>query len=187
MNKIIIFFFSLFLIFGCSTQNRIVTNEPVEMKIVRYNDDQREYIKNYILYRNFDVEIVDTENYLTIKNMNEEVLTGILRLVQLKMDLIANNIANANTTRTENGGPFIRKYINVSVENGVEIIEDTETPLRHVYDPNHPDAIIDGERKGFVMMPNVDIVLEMMDMIAISRLYENIMEYAKNNFKDFVW
>ncbi len=99
---------------------------------------------------------------------------------RLRMDIIASNIANVNTTRTEDGGPYKRKIavfkenldnsINNNKLGGVEvagIVEDT-TPLKRVYDPNHPDA----DEEGFVMMPNVDILNEMADLIIATRSYE---------------
>ena len=105
---------------------------------------------------------------------------------RLRMDTIASNIANATTTRGENGQPYIRK-IAVFQENmqreldkasgtyktsfkGVKAvgIENDGSPTRKVYDPSHPDA--DGE--GYVNMPNVNILNEMADMIASTRAYE---------------
>ena len=78
---------------------------------------------------------------------------------------------STKTIITINGGPFRRNILYVSIEYGVQIIEDTKTPFRHIYDPSHPDAIIDGTRRGFVVMPNVDILIEMTDMIATSFLF----------------
>lgn len=105
---------------------------------------------------------------------------------RLRMDTIASNIANAETTRGENGQPYIRKIAvfqeNLNKElnpsNGkneqnmlgvkaVGIVEDP-TPLRRVYDPTHPDA----DAEGYVTMPNVNILNEMADMIASTRAYE---------------
>ncbi len=118
---------------------------------------------------------------------------------RLRMDTIASNIANATTTRGENGQPYIRK-IAVFQENlqqeldkstgtykesfkgvkAVGIVND-DSPLRRVYDPSHPDA--DGD--GYVTMPNVNIMNEMADMIASTRAYEanvNSMNAIKNMF-----
>jgi flagellar basal-body rod protein FlgC len=114
---------------------------------------------------------------------------------RLRSDVIADNIANANTTRTTEGGPFRRSrvvlrprveqpywrspFLPDSMDNGIgkgvrvaEIEKDYSTELRLVYDPTHPDAIQSGPRAGYVEMPNVDIVTEMVDMIAASRAYE---------------
>ena len=112
-----------------------------------------------------------------------------------RLDVIANNIANVNTTRTTEGGPFRKSrvvfrprvdqpywrspflpdYLDNGVGKGVQINrieEDVDTEPRLVYDPTHPDAIQSGPRKGYVEYPNVNIVNEMVDMIAASRSYE---------------
>ena len=111
---------------------------------------------------------------------------------RLRMDVISNNIANANTTRTEQGGAYHRRYVvfmprekelqsfeqmlqqavgyKKSTGEGVRavaIMEDEEQgPL--VYDPSHPDA----NEEGYVEKPNVNIVSEMVDMITAHRAYE---------------
>ncbi len=112
-----------------------------------------------------------------------------------RLDVIAENIANVNSTRTEQGGPFRRKrvifqsraenpywkgpFVPEFLDNGggrgvkiVSIEEDRDTKPRLVYDPGHPDAILSGPRKGYVEYPNVNIVNEMVDMISASRSYE---------------
>ncbi len=117
---------------------------------------------------------------------------------RLRMDLISNNIANATTTRTPEGGAYRRRRavfapINIRPDyrsplvpgriqsglgQGVRVIkiEEDSTPLRLVYDPNHPDAIQIGPKRGYVEMPNVNVVMEMTDLISASRSYEaNVM------------
>ena len=118
-----------------------------------------------------------------------EVSASGLSAERLAMDTIANNIANANTTRTAEGGPFKRQLVvfaqkqdassaSVAVAGGdpsasqagvhvVGIVNDN-SPDRLVYDPTHPDA----DANGYVHMPNVDVVKEMVDMMAASRAYE---------------
>ncbi|HWR43173.1 flagellar basal body rod protein FlgC [Sporomusa sp.] len=106
---------------------------------------------------------------------------------RLRMDVISNNIANANTTRTAEGGAYRRQMVvfeprsgqasfgqilssQIDAGDGVRvtgIIKDN-APLKLMYDPNHPDA----NREGYVEMPNVNIVTEMVDMITASRAYE---------------
>lgn len=107
---------------------------------------------------------------------------------RLRMDIISQNIANVNTTKTKEGGPYRRKVLlfeektnlnfghilNDTIENyqgsGVKvskIIEDTK-PLKRIYDPSHPEA--DGD--GYVLMPNVNTVEEMVNMISASRSYD---------------
>ncbi|MTI47984.1 flagellar basal body rod protein FlgC [Sporosalibacterium faouarense] len=108
-----------------------------------------------------------------------------------RMDIISKNIANANTTRTSSGTPYRRQMVvfeesknksfaehlsnftksrSLMEKNGVkisEIVED-KSPFKKVYDPGHPDA----DKAGYVNMPNVDIVKEMVDMITATRSYE---------------
>ena len=139
-----------------------------------------------------------------------------------RMNAIASNVANAETTRTEDGGPYRRKIVelhskvqetfgkvmrnaglhlsatdgahfaegdNESVEPGVsapsvaaaESIDPS--PFRSVYDPSHPDA----DESGYVQMPNVNVVTEMVDMISASRSYEanvTAVNAAKTMAKD---
>ena len=91
---------------------------------------------------------------------------------RLRMDTISNNLANANTTRTESGDPY-RRQIPVFAPNGnagvqvVGIAEDM-SPSRLVYDPQHPDA----DHEGYVSFPNVHVVKEMVDLITATRAYE---------------
>lgn len=124
--------------------------------------------------------------------------TSGLSAQRLRLDVITQNISNSNTTRTEDGGPYKRKTVlfesmqNPSSfdavlgkyqemgNNGVrvsQIVED-ETAFPVVYDPTHPDA----NENGYVQMPNVNIVDEMVNMISASRAYEaNVTAF--NNMK----
>lgn len=105
---------------------------------------------------------------------------------RLRMDTIASNFVNADTTRGKDGKPYVRK-IAVFQENlqkvlnpktgkteekllGVKSVgvEEDPSPLRVVYDPTHPDA----DANGYVKKPNVNILNEMADLIASSRAYE---------------
>ncbi|WP_094607661.1 Flagellar basal-body rod protein FlgC [Sporomusa silvacetica DSM 10669] len=106
---------------------------------------------------------------------------------RLRMDVISNNIANANTTRTAEGGPYRRQMVvfeprseqasfgqmlsqQMDTGDGVRVTGITKdtTPFKLMYDPNHPDA----NKEGYVEMPNISIVSEMVDMITASRAYE---------------
>jgi flagellar basal-body rod protein FlgC len=100
---------------------------------------------------------------------------------RVRMDAIANNIANADSTRTENGGPYRRQTVtfkavyddavgNHAVPAGVKVdsVRESATNYRTVYDPGHPDA----DANGYVRMPNVNVVEEMVDMISATRAYE---------------
>lgn len=106
---------------------------------------------------------------------------------RLRMDTISSNIANVDTTRSEQTGQPYRRKIAVFQENlskelnpstgqyenqlkGVKAvgIVDDNSPLKQVYDPSNPDANAD----GYVSMPNVDILNEMADLISSTRAYE---------------
>lgn len=107
---------------------------------------------------------------------------------RLRLDVISQNLANANTTRTENGGAYKRKAVifetatnqasfnNIlgqysgATYNGVRVsqIVTDNTPSPVVYNPTHPDA----NAEGYVEMPNVNTVDEMVNMISASRSYE---------------
>lgn len=162
-----------------------------------------------------------------------DITASALTAQRLRMDTIASNLANVNTTRREDGtvgayrrknvvfapileqagnkfiggmsggfanslplqpakngfsiGPDGRPLLTVGITHtanggaGVQVsqvADDTETPMRMVYDPTHPDA----NDEGFVEMPNVNVVTEMVDMISASRAYEanvSAMQSAK--------
>lgn len=107
---------------------------------------------------------------------------------RLRMDVISNNIANANTTRTAEGGPYRRQMVMFQPRNAgqssfsqifsqqmeagsgvrvVGIVKD-DSPTKKVYDPSHPDA----DTQGYIELPNINIVSEMVDMITATRAYE---------------
>ena len=123
-----------------------------------------------------------------------EVSASALTAERLRMDVTAENLANAQTTRTAAGGPYRRKEVVLAEAQGsfgaalrsaagVEVaqIAEDQTPLKQVYDPSHPDA----DANGYVQMPNVDPVAEMVDLISAQRAYEanvTAMQAAKQMF-----
>lgn len=122
------------------------------------------------------------------------ITASALTSQRLRMDVIANNVANAETTRTEAGGPYQRQQVvfeakqdspilrrssgqdsipasvNSTPGQGVRVaaILADDSPGNRVYDPNHPDA----DEDGFVTYPNVNVVTEMTDMLSATRSYE---------------
>jgi flagellar basal-body rod protein FlgC len=123
---------------------------------------------------------------------------------RLRMDVTAENLANAQTTRGADGQPYRRKEVVLGQASGgfgsqlaaamggansgtaaggveVQAIAEDASPGKLVYDPGHPDANAD----GYVEMPNVDTVTEMVDLISSSRAYEanvTAMQSAKQMF-----
>lgn len=109
-----------------------------------------------------------------------------------RMDVISENVANANTTRTADGTPYRRKIVTFEEKGGQTsfsrvlgkaayshgytgqgvkvsgVYEDYKTPMNMVYDPSHPDA----DENGYVTGPNVNIITEMTNMIDASRAWE---------------
>lgn len=108
-----------------------------------------------------------------------------------RMDIISENVANANTTRTEDGTPYRRKVVTFEERGATvgsfssylssasdsyqgkgvrigKVTEDEWTQMNMVYDPSHPDA----DENGYVTYPNINVVTEMTNLIDASRSYE---------------
>ena len=136
-----------------------------------------------------------------------EISASALTATRLRMDVIAENMANINVTRTASGEPYRRRYVvfqqkerttgsvfrrdndsfaahmkNAQFNGGgvrVSYIGEDQSEFKLDYNPSHPDA----DEDGYVRMPNVEVVQEMTDMMAAFRAYEaNIT--ALNTFKD---
>ncbi|NPA39788.1 MAG: flagellar basal body rod protein FlgC [Thermodesulfobacteria bacterium] len=98
---------------------------------------------------------------------------------RVRISVAATNIANADVTRTLQGGPYVAKdvvlrAVPISDKNpylqGVEVeaIVNSKRPFKMVYDPDNPDA----DKNGYVKYPNVDVVTEMVELLSASRAYE---------------
>jgi flagellar basal-body rod protein FlgC len=123
-------------------------------------------------------------DFFTSMNVSSSGMTA----ERTRMNLISSNIANANSTRTQEGGPYKRKdpvftavsatagFNSVLDRNGnanlkkVEVtqIREDQSPPRLQYDPTHPDA----DAQGYVALPNVNVIEEMVDMVSATRAYE---------------
>lgn len=121
--------------------------------------------------------------------------SGALNSQRTRLDIIAQNIANARTTRSPEGGPYQRRVVNFESElirsNGSAFgakdpglatvrvagvtIDPTHGPT--INDPGHPDA----DAQGMVTLPNVNLAFEMVDLITASRAYEANLNVAKNS------
>ena len=120
-----------------------------------------------------------------------DIIGGALNAQKSRLDIVAQNIANAQTTRTPNGGPYQRQVVNFETElirrgggTGASLqrvkiaqIATDRTPGQQGYNPQHPDAGAD----GLVTMPNVNLSYEMVDLITASRAYEANLAVAKNS------
>jgi flagellar basal-body rod protein FlgC len=107
------------------------------------------------------------------------------------MDIIASNLANIETTRTQGGGPYRRKMVVMSTKpieafdrilnaqvEGVQIddIVEDSSPFRMVYNPSHPDA----DENGNLLKPNVDLLVEMTNMVMAGRAFEANLSAIKS-------
>ena len=129
-----------------------------------------------------------------------KISSSALTAQRLRMNVLSENLANAQSTRGDDGGPYRRRDVVFSAvpagglfqglvdENPatalrkvqvVDVHKDTSAP-RKVYDPSHPDA---DPATGFVEMPNIQVMTEMVNMITATRAYEantTAMNQAKN-------
>jgi flagellar basal-body rod protein FlgC len=108
------------------------------------------------------------------------VSASALAAQRQRMNTIASNMANAQSTRTAEGGPYRRQDVVFATDpldqaqpslEGVKVsgIVRDDSPFKMIYDPGHPDA----DKDGFVAMPNVNIIEEMVNMMMASRAYES--------------
>lgn len=109
-----------------------------------------------------------------------DIAVSGLRAQRVRMNVIANNIANAETTRTPEGGAFRRQLAIFAGselhrpghrgEAGVKVdhVATDTSPFRVVFDPDHPDA----DKDGYVSYPNVNVPVEMVNLISAQRGYE---------------
>lgn len=132
---------------------------------------------------------------MNVNNMFSAIDTSASALTaeRLRMDVIAGNIANVDSTRTPEGGPFKRQLVIFASKtdfaprkfpflpmkiktkmdnpgNGVKVLEIFKDPAppRLRFEPGHPDA----NNEGYVAYPNIDVVKEMVDMMTAARSYE---------------
>ena len=112
-----------------------------------------------------------------------EISSSGLYAQRRRMDVIASNLANIETTHTERGEPYRRKMVVMSTKpvqdfdkilvshmEGVkvdDIVED-ESPFRKIFNPSHPDA----DKEGYLLKPNVDLVVETTNMLLARRVFE---------------
>lgn len=128
-----------------------------------------------------------------------DIASSAMSAERFRMDVISQNIANANTQKTISGTPYRRQVASIGAASdtggkpfalpvgldddsdgptfrgtGVQVtgVAQDQAEFRYVYDPSNPNAEQSGKWKGYVAMPNVNIITEMTDLIAASRAYE---------------
>ena len=122
-----------------------------------------------------------------------EVSVSGMQAERVRIDLSASNLANINSTKTEDGQPYRRKVPvfeavldsqskNIPVYKvRVKEIQTDPSPFKLKFDPNNPDA----DQNGYVRLPNVDPIREMVDMMSAMRSYEANLT-AFNTHKDMI-
>jgi len=113
--------------------------------------------------------------------------SSALAAEQVRMDIVAQNIANAYTTKDVDGGPYQRRTVSFETimggmqkaERGVRVggIKNDKAPGEMIYNPGHPHA----DKNGMVKMPNVQLATEMVDLMSASRAYEANLTVARNS------
>jgi flagellar basal-body rod protein FlgC len=120
-----------------------------------------------------------------------EIASSALSAQKTRLDIVAQNIANAQTTRGVNGQPYQRRTVSFETElvnkSGgpgamlqaphISKIGVDRSPGQRVFEPQHPDAGPD----GYVVMPNVNLAYEMVDLMTASRAYEANLSVVKNS------
>ena len=98
-----------------------------------------------------------------------------LRAESMRMNVIANNIANAETARTPAGGPYRRQDVVLSTDaaalagvTAMEVTQDFSTEFKKVYQPGNPLS----DASGYLSLPNVDLPVEMIHLVTASRAYQ---------------
>ena len=105
-----------------------------------------------------------------------QVSSTALEAQKIRLNVIASNIANASSTKTPEGGPYMSKDVLFKTvmfgesAGGVEVpqVVEDQSPFRSVYDPSHPDA----DNKGYVSYPNINVLTEMVNLMTAQRSYE---------------
>ena len=125
-----------------------------------------------------------------------DILSSGLSVARMRVNILASNMANAETTRSPDGGPYRRrdmvqlaKPIKASFSNVldqmtlakpvVESVKEDQSEPRKVYQPGHPDA----DKEGFVSYPNINVVTTMTDLMSATRLYQanvTVLEAARD-------
>jgi flagellar basal-body rod protein FlgC len=121
-------------------------------------------------------------NFITGIHATSTALTA----EQMRLDVVAQNIANAYTTKDTDGNPYQRRTLSFesvlggvgNAERGVRVaaMKKDQTPSEQVYNPGHPHA----DAQGMVKLPNVQIAVEMVDLLSASRAYEANLSVARN-------
>jgi flagellar basal-body rod protein FlgC len=140
---------------------------------------QENIFQKYINENNLPI-IIGEDSIDIDGSIDKDDFSRFLEFLSMNLVVISENIMHAQTTKTAAGGPYRRKYVDVA--DGKAEIRETSTKNRFVYDPVHPDAITQGDFRGYVEMPDVDIVTELTAYISAARVLAEVA-HAGINYK----
>ena len=119
-----------------------------------------------------DFQVTQRGLKLTCDQAGFECIYDVMRFHQQAADLCTQNLANAQTTRTEDGTPYRRRFLCMSAE-GKPVVEIDRGDFNWIYDPKNPNAVQEGDHKGYVASPNVNALLELSLLRQHQQMTEN--------------
>ncbi|MDH5656279.1 MAG: hypothetical protein OEZ34_10245 [Spirochaetia bacterium] len=122
------------------------------------------------------INFVNHDTHIVLNNNSETIsaLISLRQIMLLYINVISENIQNADQTRSMNSQPYKKRIPTLNKSGEVIIKQDNITPFRLFYDPTHPDAIRSGPKRGYVQYPNIHIVSEITELTEYQRLLNQI-------------
>ena len=180
MNRKCIVFVSIFLIFILVTISICIQQSHNKIKKIyipqNLDDGIISYIKNNQI-ADYKYPVLEIS-----KKIPEEKLLQILSYYYLKMQIIEININNKDTTKTLNGSPYKRQWVEIDSNGNISIKENEHEEFRLIYNPNHPDAIRENcPEKGYVRYPDICVNFELEEL----KIYVELYNTFRSKFKFF--
>ena len=177
MNRKGIVFVSIFLIFILVTISICIQQSHNKIKKIyipqNLDDGIISYIKNN-QSADYKYPVLEIS-----KKIPEEKLLQILSYYYLKMQIIEINIDNKDTTKTLNGSPYKRQWVEIDSNGNISIKENEHEDFRLIYNPNHPDAIRENcPEKGYVRYPDICVNFELEELKIYVELYNTFISYG---------
>jgi flagellar basal-body rod protein FlgC len=196
-NLLIFFIIALLAVSGCQSfkknNNFALVVTPISLPISSEKEEVLMLVEPYYdmsLYdflknKKYKVDVISQDPLIykipAQKGLLED-LSKILITIRTAMNVISMNLANMNTTKTEDGGPYRRKALLINRDFKIEKIVGVPVDMKKVYDPRHPDA----DKAGYLYLPNVSEVEEKVQMMNIQRLYDDITKIIEKLNKNSV-
>ena len=177
MNRKCIVFVSIFLIFILVTISICIQQSHNKIKKIYIPQNLDDGIISYITNNqsaDYKYPVLEIS-----KKIPEEKLLQILSYYYLKMQIIEININNKDTTKTLNGSPYKRQWVEIDSNGNISIKENEHEEFRLIYNPNHPDAIRENcPEKGYVRYPDICVNFELEELKIYVELYNTFISYG---------